>query len=133
MAAYSATLAILVLGPSVISIVHNYGYIFIMMRRLKSGAPIHDKEYATALAENLGNPSHLMSFALVFSFWVSWAPFITIRIYELLFDTVINVPMLHFSIVWLGVMNSFWKVLIMITMSPQFRLALRVFCLTVRI
>lgn len=131
MAAYSATLAILVLGPSVISIVHNYGYIFIMMRRLKSGAPIHDKEYATALAENLANPSHLMSFALVFSFWVSWAPFIIVRIYELIFDTPIDIPMLHFAIVWLGVMNSFWKILIMMSMSPQFRLHLRVFCLTI--
>lgn len=131
MAAYSATLAILVLGPSLISIIHNYGFIFVQMRRLKSGAPIHDKEYATALAENLANPSHLMSFALVFSFWVSWAPFITVRTYELLFSTQINIPMLHFAIVWLGVLNSFWKLLIMLTMSPQFRLHIRVFCLTV--
>lgn len=131
MAAYSATLAILVLGPSVISIVHNYGYIFVMMRRLKSGAPIHDKEYATALAENLANPSHLMSFALVFSFWASWAPFIVVRIYEVLFDTTIHIPTLHFAIVWFGVMNSFWKILIMMCMSPQFRLALRVLCLTI--
>lgn len=131
MAAYSATLAILVLGPSVISIVHNYGYIFVMLRRLRSGAPIHDKEYATALAENLANPSHMMSFALVFSFWISWAPFILVRSYELLFDARINVTMLHFAIVWLGVMNSFWKFLIMVSMSPQFRLALRVLCLTI--
>lgn len=131
MAAYSGTLAILVLGPSVISIVYNYGYIFVMMRRLKSGAPIHDKEYATALAENLANPSHMMSFALVFSFWVSWAPFIIVRLYELIFNTQIDIPMLHFAIVWLGVMNSFWKILIMMSMSPQFRLHLRVFCLTI--
>lgn len=130
MAAYSATLAILVLGPSVISIVHNFGYIFIMIRKLRSGEPIHDKEYATALAENLANPSHAMSFALVASFWVSWFPFIAIRLYEMVFGHI-NVPMLHFSIVWMGVMNSFWKVIIITTMSPQFRLALKVFCLTI--
>lgn len=129
--AYSITLAILVLGPSVISIVHNYGYIFIMMRRLRSGAPIHDKEYATALAENLANPSHLMSFALVFSFIVSWTPFISVRSYEVLFNTTIQFPLLNFALVWFGIMNSFWKILIMTTMSPQFRLALRVFCLTI--
>jgi hypothetical protein len=35
---------ILVLGPSVISIVYNYGYIFSMMRKIKSGVAIHDKE-----------------------------------------------------------------------------------------
>lgn len=126
-----AQLAILVLGPSVISIVYNFGYIFIMMRRLRSGAPIHDKEYATALAENLANPSHLMSFALVFSFWISWAPFILVRMYELMFSTTIDVPYLHFAIVWMGVTNSFWKIIIMLCMSPQFRLQLRVFCLTI--
>lgn len=129
--AYSITLAILVLGPSVISIVHNFGYIFIMMRRIRSGAPIHDKEYATALAENLANPSHLMSFALVFSFIVSWTPFISVRSYEVLFNTTINFPLLNFALVWFGIMNSFWKILIMTSMSPQFRLALRVFCLTI--
>lgn len=129
--AYSITLAILVLGPSVISLVHNYGYIFIMMRRLRSGAPIHDKEYATALAENLANPSHLMSFALVFSFIVSWTPFISVRSYEVLFGTTIHFPLLNFALVWFGIMNSFWKFLIMTSMSPHFRLALRVFCLTI--
>lgn len=39
-----AIAAILVLGPSIISIVYNYGYIFSMMRKIKSGVPIHDKE-----------------------------------------------------------------------------------------
>lgn len=37
-------IGILVLGPSVISIVYNYGYIFSMMRKIKSGVAIHDKE-----------------------------------------------------------------------------------------
>lgn len=131
MAAYSVTLAILVLGPSVISIVHNFGYIYIMMRRLKSGAPIHDKEYATALAENLSNPSHNMSFMLVASFIMSWAPFVCIHTYEQLFGTITHIPFLHFGMVWIGVMNSFWKAVIVTTMFPQFRLALRVFCLTI--
>lgn len=128
--AYSITLAILVLGPSVISIVHNYGYIFLMMRRLRSGTPIHDKEYATALAENLANPSHLMSFALIFSFIVSWAPYLSVRMYESVFSTTLHVPMLNFALVWFGVMNSFWKIVIITSLSPAFRLAFRVFCLT---
>lgn len=81
MAAYTITLSILVLGPSVITIIYTYGYIFSMMRKLKSGAPIHDKEYATALSENLSNPSHFMSFALVMGFCLSWAPYAGLRIY----------------------------------------------------
>lgn len=87
MAAYTITLSILVLGPSVITIVYTYCYIFTMMRRLRSGVLIHDKEYATALSENLSNPSHIMSFVLVMAFWVSWAPYAGLRIY-----TVVNGP-----------------------------------------
>ncbi|XP_055608821.1 G-protein coupled receptor 52 isoform X1 [Uranotaenia lowii] len=131
MAAYSATLAILVLGPSVISIVYNYGYIFTMMRKVRSGAPIHDKEYATALAENLANPSHCMSFALVFSFWVSWGPYIGLRIYDLISEEPFDHPMIQFGAVWLGILNSFWKIIIMSTMSQQFRLLVRLLFLTI--
>lgn len=32
---------------------------------------------------------------------------------------------------WLGFLNSFWKSIILITLSPQFRLALRIFCMTI--
>lgn len=131
MAAYSATLGILVLGPSVISIVYNYGYIFLMMRKIRSGAPIHDKEYATALAENLSNPSHIMSFSLIFAFFISWLPYIGLRFYEFVTGTPVQNPLIHFGVVWFGVLNSFWKFIIMTAMSPQFRLALRVFCLTI--
>lgn len=131
MAAYSATLGILVLGPSLISIVYNYGYIFSMMRKLRSGVPIHDKEYATALSENLANPSHIMSFLLVFLFWLSWSPYIVLRIYENFTGIVVENQLIHFGAVWIGVLNSFWKIIIMSMMCPQFRLALRIFCLTI--
>ncbi|XP_013181485.1 PREDICTED: probable G-protein coupled receptor 52 isoform X3 [Papilio xuthus] len=128
--AYTATLGILVLGPSLISIVYNYYYIFAMRRKLNSGAPMHDKEYATALAENLANPSHCMSFLLVAAFWLSWIPYFALQIYEYFTAPVVKVPMLHFGVVWLGILNSFWKIVILITFSPQFRLALRILCLT---
>ena len=168
MAAYTVTLSILVLGPSVITIVYTYFYIFSMMRRLRSGVPIHDKEYATALSENLSNPSHIMSFVLVMAFWVSWAPYAGLRIYSslngapqvqcisfiiiiiiiiivikfynnfflIVYRTflhlflLLQVPFLNFAVVWFGVTNSFWKAVILGTLSPQFRLAARVLCLT---
>ncbi|CAG9816400.1 unnamed protein product [Phaedon cochleariae] len=82
MAAYSVTLSILVLGPSVITIVYTYSYIFGMLRKIRSGEPFHDKEYASALAENLSNPSHMMSFALVVTFVFSWTPYIAVKLYE---------------------------------------------------
>lgn len=131
MAAYTITLAILVLGPSLITIIYTYTYIFNMLRKLRSGVPFHDKEYATALSENLSNPSHVMSFVLVIAFWLSWAPFIGVRLYELVTGIKLQVPYLHFGIVWLGFLNSFWKSIILITLSPQFRFALRIFCMTI--
>ncbi|KAF7272529.1 G-protein coupled receptor DopEcR [Rhynchophorus ferrugineus] len=131
MAAYSVTLSILVLGPSLITIVYTYTYIFMMLRKLRSGVPFHDKEYATALSENLSNPSHVMSFALVIAFWCSWTPYIGVKMYEYFTGTKFQIQFLHFGIVWLGFLNSFWKALILITLSPQFRLALRIFCMTI--
>lgn len=130
MAAYAVTLSILVLGPSLITIIYTYTYIFNMMRKLRSGYPFHDKEYATALSESLSNPSHLMSFTLVVAFWMSWTPYIGVKLYEYVTGTTLNMPFLHFGIVWLGFLNSFWKSVILITMSPHFRLAFRIFCMT---
>ncbi|CAH1101505.1 unnamed protein product [Psylliodes chrysocephalus] len=131
MAAYTITLSILILGPSLITIVYTYTYIFSMLRKIRSGFPFHDKEYATALSENLSNPSHMMSFTLVIAFWLSWLPYIGITLYEYFTSPMENQQVLHFGIVWLGFLNSFWKSVILITMSPQFRLALRIFCMTI--
>ncbi|XP_046387358.1 G-protein coupled receptor 52 isoform X1 [Ischnura elegans] len=130
MMAYSVTIAILVLGPSLITIVYTYSYIFMVMRRIKNGVPMHDKEYATALTENLSNPSHVMSFVLIVAFWLSWTPYAVIRLYEYFTGFHFQVPFLHFSVVWLGILNSFWKSLIYVSMSPHFRLGMRIFCMS---
>lgn len=130
MAAYSITLSILILGPSLITLIYTYSYIFAMMKKLRSGVPIHDKEYATALSENLANPSHIMSFVLVMAFWASWTPFIGLNIYEFITGSKMT-HFLHFGVVWIGFLNSFWKSIIIVTLSPQFRLALRIFCMTI--
>lgn len=42
-----------------------------------------------------------------------------------------KLPFIRFGAVWLGFLNSFWKSIILITLSPQFRLALRIFCMTI--
>lgn len=131
MAAYTITLSILILGPSLITIIYTYSYIFNMIRKLKSDAPIHDKEYVTALSENLANPSHIMSFVLIASFWISWAPFVGVNVYECMTGVKLQIPLIHFLIIWIGFMNSLWKSLILIFLSPQFRLALRIFCMTI--
>lgn len=57
--------------------------------------------------------------------------FFRIRIYQEITGVEIDNPLLHFGVVWIGIMNSFWKLIIMSGMSPQFRLALRIFFLTI--
>lgn len=87
--------------------------------------------YATALAENLANPSHVMSFLLMFLFCLSWSPFIGIRIYQEVTGNEVENSLIHFGAVWIGIINAVWKFPIMCLMSPQFRLALRIFFLTI--
>lgn len=131
MAAYSGTLMILVLGPSLISIIYNYFYIFSMMRKVKSGGIVHDKEYATALSEALSNPNHLLSFMLTFTFILCWTPLLSVRFYELVTGSVNANPLLYFGLVWFGILNCFWKFVIMFLLSPSFRTTLKIFCLTI--
>jgi dopamine/ecdysteroid receptor len=73
----------------------------------------------------------MMSFMLVFIFWLSWAPFIGLRLYEGFTDTIVENTTIQFGVVWIGILNSFWKIVIMCGMFEPFRLALRVFCLTI--
>lgn len=75
--------------------------------------------------------SHMMSFVLILTFWLSWLPFIFVRMYEYWGGVRFTVPNMHFAIFWLGVLNSVWKAVVLLALSPQFRLMLRFLCLTV--
>ncbi|KAK4026887.1 hypothetical protein OUZ56_015911 [Daphnia magna] len=131
MSAYSVTLIILVLCPTLATVAYTYFYIFSSMRKMRSSLLQQDKEYATALSENLSNPTHLMSFILVMTFWLSWLPFICLTLYEYLAQHRIDsIPFLHFTVFWLGICNSFFKLFIYVAMSPLFRHKLRIFCLS---
>ena len=129
MAAYSVTLVVLVLGPTLATIVYIYCYIFNTMRKMRTSLIQQDKEYATALSENLANPTHLMSFILVMTFWLSWLPYISLTLYQFMTEHRLDIPFLQFTVFWLGICNSFWKILIYIAMNPAFRSKLRVFCI----
>ncbi|KAL7633549.1 UNVERIFIED_CONTAM: hypothetical protein RMT77_016082 [Armadillidium vulgare] len=130
MIAYAFTLIPLVLGPTLITIVYTYAYIFHTMRKLKQCVVGQDKEFVTALTSNLANPDHAMSFVLVLTFWLSWGPCVGIRTYEYLTGKYIDVRFLHFTVFWLGALNSCWKSLIYVAMSPKFRHGLKLFCLS---
>lgn len=131
MKAYTTTLLFLVLGPSLISIVYNFTYIISMFRKVRGGETFNDKEYATALAESFANPNHLLSFILVFTFWIFWIPAIVVRTYEVFADDTVSTPSSNFTLFWLGMSHSCVKFFIMLMFSPNFRLALRIFFLTI--
>lgn len=97
MSAYSVTLIILVLGPTLATVAYTYFYIFSSMRKMRNSLLAQDKEYATALSENLSNPTHLMSFVLVMTFWLSWLPFICLTLYEYLTQHRIEVSINRIS------------------------------------
>lgn len=130
MIAYSATLMILVLGPSLITLIYTYTYVFVIVRRLKHGDLSHDKEYVTALTEALANPNHTLAIVLILTFWLLWIPFLAIKTYEHISGHKLVVPHLHFVVVWLGFSHSAWKAFILVTYSPQFRVMLRLLCIT---
>lgn len=126
MAAYSVTLSILILGPSLITIIYTYSYIFSMLRKLRSGVPFHDKEYATALAENLGNPSHMMSFALVVTFLISWTPYIGVKLYEYFTEPIANQEVNKTDwILNMSVVKSQFHNAILIVLSPLLVICLK--------
>jgi len=130
MLAYGFTLVPLVLGPTLITISYTYAYIFYTMRRLKQCVVGQDKEFITALTANLANPDHAMSFVLVLLFWISWSPCVVLKTYEYLSDTRVNINHFHFFVFWFGALNSFWKSIIYLAMSPKFRYGLKLFCLS---
>ncbi|XP_045584688.1 probable G-protein coupled receptor 21 [Procambarus clarkii] len=130
MIAYAFTLIPMVLGPTLITLFYTYGYIFNTMRRLKTCVVGQDKEFITALTSNLANPDHAMSFVLVLAFWLSWGPCVGVRTYEYISGHHIDVRFLHFAVFWLGALNSCWKSIIYIAMSPKFRRGLKLFCLS---
>ncbi|XP_050542342.1 beta-1 adrenergic receptor [Daktulosphaira vitifoliae] len=131
MTAYSVTLSILILGPSLITILYTYIYIYGAIRRLRRGFLAHDKEYVTALSENLSNPTHVTSFVLIVTFWVCWTPMMSIKAYQQLGNSPPVPAQVCFYALWLGISNSIWKAFVLIFLSPQFRVMLRLLCLTV--
>ncbi|XP_013782321.1 probable G-protein coupled receptor 52 [Limulus polyphemus] len=125
---YSATLLVLILAPAVITIVYSFFYIFSTMHKMRQCMTKEEKEYATAMSENLSNPDHMMAFVLILVFTISWGPWFSLLIYEQLMGHHIGVHSLHFCLFWLGISDSIWKPVIYILMSPKIRYGLKILC-----
>lgn len=89
------------------------------------------QEYVTALSENLSNPTHVTSFVLIVTFWICWTPLMSIKAYQQLGGVPAVPGHVRFAALWLGISNSVWKAFVLIFLSPQFRVMLRLLCLTV--
>ncbi|XP_043208756.1 probable G-protein coupled receptor 21 [Amphibalanus amphitrite] len=129
MLGYSATVAMMVLGPPVITSSYTYGFIFHMAARVRTSyAQTLDKEYLSAVVENLANPDIVMTFVLTVLFWLSWLPYIGLRLFEFAAGAPVDAPFLHFSLFWMGMLNSVWKLLVYLVASEDFRRGLRSLC-----
>ncbi len=132
MYAYAATLAIIVLSPTVMTIIYTHSYVIWTMIRLRGpNAQLDfDKEYTSAVIESLTNPSHVMSLVLVLVFWVSWLPWICVKVYRHFSVSDDDWSLVLFCLFWLGVLNSFWKLVIYVSLNSKFRQGLQAFCLS---
>ncbi|GAB6023408.1 hypothetical protein CHUAL_008196 [Chamberlinius hualienensis] len=132
MVPYSVTLIVMVLGPSIITICYTYAFVFNALRRSFStfNHSSGDAEVPHATSSVLSDPYHVMSVALMLAFWVSWLPILSLHAYEQSIGVEINAPLWKFALTWLGVLNSFWKTLIYIFLSPHFRCSFRTMCVS---
>ncbi|EEC03285.1 putative adenosine A3 receptor [Ixodes scapularis] len=128
---YTLTLALLVLVPSVLTVIYTYFFIFTTMRKMRKCLSKEEKEYATAIGEHLSNPDHIMSFVIIVLFWLSWLPWICLQIYEKAEGQRLRFHALHFGLLWLGVLDCLWKPLVYITMSPKFRLGVQLLFMSI--
>lgn len=122
MVGYSSTVALMVLGPPVITTVYTYSYIFHMSARIRTSYTLQlDKEFVSAITENLANPNIVMSLILSILFWLSWLPFVVLRLHEFCSGYTMRLQHLHFALFWLGMLNSVWKVVVCYALCPLYR------------
>ncbi|KRX13291.1 Tachykinin-like peptides receptor 99D [Trichinella nelsoni] len=115
---YAITMALLVIIPSLICISYSYFSIFITLRN-------PDELEDTYKGQLQADRSFVITFFIILSFVISWMPLIIVRLTELTFRVIIQVPSLHFTLVWLGIGSGFWKFVIYWMMSAKFRNALK--------
>uniref|UniRef100_A0A915KR31 G-protein coupled receptors family 1 profile domain-containing protein n=1 Tax=Romanomermis culicivorax TaxID=13658 RepID=A0A915KR31_ROMCU len=111
---YSVTLAVLVIVPSLFSILFTYSYIF---RNLRNPDNLEDNQ--KMLLDN--DPTYAMSFFVIVSFFVSWAPYFSLKLLETLLQTNVKSKILHFTVTWLAISGGCWKIVIYCMMSKDFR------------
>ncbi|KAL1226506.1 G-protein coupled receptor [Trichinella spiralis] len=115
---YAITMALLVIIPSLICISYSYFSIFITLRN-------PDELEDTYKGQLQADRSFVITFFIILTFVISWMPLIIVRLTELIFRVIIQVPSLHFTLVWLGIGSGFWKFVIYWMMSAKFRNALK--------
>lgn len=121
MPAYSATLAVLVLLPSLCCIVYSYFYIFRKFLSID-----RQQQEVRVVLEN--DNTILTIFTAMIVFILSWLPWIALRTYEAVrVVRHISIP-LHFGLLWLGISGGSWKLFIFLAMNPDFRSAAAELC-----
>ncbi|OQV22032.1 putative Beta-4C adrenergic receptor [Hypsibius exemplaris] len=121
MLAYSITLLILILGPTICTLIYCYYHVWKTMSELKRDIKEQEKEALTSTTENLKNPTHRLSFIIIVTFALGWFPWFILLTYEKAAHTTANVPYLHFACLWFGICGCCWKFPIYCCISRRFR------------
>lgn len=114
MRAYSVTLGVLVIVPSLVWVGITQCYICNKFRHYST----EEHEIQTLLDVDT---SYLMTFFILLVFVLSWLPWFLLRAYEAVTETEVPSDLLHFCFVWLAISGGSWKLVIYSAMNPQFR------------
>ncbi|GAV03183.1 hypothetical protein RvY_13647 [Ramazzottius varieornatus] len=126
--AYSITLLTLILGPTITTMCYCYYHVLKEMAELKRDIKDQEKEALTSTTENLYNPTHRMSFAIIVTFALGWLPWFALLAYERISQRKVgDIPYLHFACLWTGISGCCWRFPIYCLMSRRFRRCLAQF------
>lgn len=129
--AYTITASILVIGPSVITILYTFAYIFRKIYKYNKAVRENSKEAKSMQPpvsdQPYGNANPIMVFVIITVFCVMWLPTLLLKAYENICGPT-NLHLVHFLTLWVAMLGGFWKFVILIMMNPKFRRGLRLLC-----
>ncbi|VDO79997.1 unnamed protein product [Soboliphyme baturini] len=114
---YTIAIGMLVFVPSFVCITYTYSYIFSNLR--------HPENLEDSQKTQLENDhSFITTFFVIISFTISWLPVLSLRAYEVFIQFKVQLPNLHFSLMWLAIASGAWKLFIYCMMSKDFKSSL---------
>uniref|UniRef100_A0A7E4UWV0 G_PROTEIN_RECEP_F1_2 domain-containing protein n=1 Tax=Panagrellus redivivus TaxID=6233 RepID=A0A7E4UWV0_PANRE len=116
--AYSLTLAVLVIGPSLCTIIFTSASVFSALQR-----PEELEDIQKVIIDN--DKNFVVTMFTVICFILSWSPFVILNLLPVSLMPAADMATIKFAFMWLAIGGSSSKLLIFFFINPEFR---RTFC-----